>query len=131
MLVGLQVELGQRGDDAGDDAAGRRAGVQAFLQRAQPDSAVGEVGDGSGHLGGGAAEPVERDDDDGVARAGVAQHGVQTRAHPLGGVGQLVGEHPPRVDACGVERRELTLEVLLDGAGCGVAQRAGHEPKVS
>ena len=39
--------------------------------------------------------------------------------------------HPPRVDACSVERRELTVKVLLDGAGCGVAQRAGHESKVS
>ena len=72
-----------------------------------------------------------RDDDDRVARTGVAQHRVQTRAHPLGGVGQLVGEHPPRVDTCSVQCRELTLKVLLDGAGCGVAQRAGHEPKVS
>jgi len=36
-----------------------------------------------------------------------------------------------RVDPGGVERRELTLKVLPGGAGCGVAQRAGHEPKVS
>ena len=79
-------------------------------------SAVGEVGDGSGHLGGRAAEPVQRDHDDRVAGSGVAQHGVQTRARPLGGVGQLVGEHPPRVNARSVQRRELTLEVLLDGA---------------
>ena len=81
-------------------------------------------------LGGRSAEPVERDDDDRVARAGVAQHRVQTRARTLGGVGQLVGEDPPRINARRVQRRELILKVLPDGAGCGVAQRAGHEPKV-
>jgi hypothetical protein len=56
---------------------------------------------------------------------------VQTGADPLGGIGQLVGEHPPRVDARSNQRRELSLKVLPDGADGGVAQRAGHEPKVS
>ncbi len=73
---------------------------------------------------------VEPDNDDRVARAGITQHRVQARARPLGGVGQLVGEHPARVDTRSVQRRELTLKVPLDGAGCGVAQRAGHELKV-
>jgi len=82
-------------------------------------------------LGGRTAEPVERDHDDRVARTRVTQHRVQAGAHPLGRVGQLVGEHASRIDACSIECRELSLKVLPDGAGCGVAQRAGHEAKVS
>ena len=61
----------------------RRGGrVNPFTQSAQYDSLLPEVGDGAGDFGDRATEAVDRDNDDGVAGAGVVEYRRQPGPRP-------------------------------------------------
>ena len=88
-----------------DDQAMVRDGFAAILGVEDDISVVGEAADG--------VEAVERDDDDRVTSAGVAQHRVQPGAGPVGRFGHPVGEHPPGVDALGAHLVPRLLQSLV------------------
>jgi hypothetical protein len=107
----------------GGGGGGGGGGVDLLLQAAEPDSPVGERGDGVDQVTQRAAEPVELPDHQGVAGAELVQDAVQLRAggQRASGAAGFVSEDAV---AAGVsERVDLEVEVLLGGGDAGVTQR--------
>jgi hypothetical protein len=75
----VALELGQCGEDVEHELATRDSGIDRLLQAAEPDTTVGERGDGVDQVAQRAAEPVELPHHQGVAGAELVQDAV-----PLG-----------------------------------------------
>ncbi len=112
-------------------AAFRTVGEAGFAQGPQQDSALTEVGDGAGDFGDRTAQPVDGRNHEGVAGAGVVEHG--RKSGPVGSSqsGEFVGEYPIGVDAGGSEHNELGVEVLAGGADTCIAEDRRHIGTVS
>ena len=106
-----------------DQLARGRGGVDALLQTEEGHAAGLELLDDRQQLRKGAAQPVEADDRQGIAPAGVGQEFGQTRpVHRLARAD--VGEHP---DGSGLlEAQDLTGDVLVSGADTGVSEHVSH-----
>jgi hypothetical protein len=101
----------------------RRGGrVNPFTQSAQYDSLLPEVGDGAGDFGDRATEAVDRDNDDGVAGAGVVEYRRQPGPRRLSRSRQFVGKHPTSFNTGRGER----VDVLAGGADPCVGQDCRH-----
>ena len=109
----------------------RRVRVNPFAQGTQRESTFTKRSDGAGDFGDGASQPVDRGDNYGVAGPGVVEHRSQPRSGCLGRSGELVGEHPRRINAGGDERSALSIEVLAGGADPCVTDYRCHTHTVS
>src|SRR5450759_1146955 len=90
-------ELGQGGEDVEDEPATGRGGVQRLVHAAEADAVAAQVGDQGDQVGQGAGEPVEADNDQGVAGAQVVQTGLELGSFS-GAAGPLLGEYPQAPD---------------------------------
>jgi hypothetical protein len=66
-------ELGEGGEHVEHQAPARGGGVEGFLQRPESHAATAQVRDDRDEVLQGAGEPVERGDDEGVARPQVVE----------------------------------------------------------
>jgi hypothetical protein len=115
-----RFELGQGREDVEDELAARRGGVDRLLEAAEPDTAVGEAGDGVDQVPEGAAEAVEFPHHEGVTGAQLVQdlgEGGAVAASAAGGL----GEHP--VAAGTLQGVDLELGLLVGGGDAGIAEQ--------
>jgi hypothetical protein len=96
-------ELGQGGEHVEDELAAGGGGVDRLLQAAEPDAAVGEVGDGVDQVAQGAAEAIKLPHHEGVAGAQLVEQLGEDRAVGGGAAGGLGEDAVAAGDGEGVD----------------------------
>jgi hypothetical protein len=119
----VAFELGQGGKHVEDELAARSGGIDRLLKAAEPNTAVGQAGDGVDQVAQRPAEPVQFPDDQGVAGAELVQDLLEDRAVGGGAAGGL-SEHS--VAAGRSEGVDLELRVLVSGGDAGIAEQMTH-----
>jgi hypothetical protein len=124
----VALELGQGREDVKDELAARRSGVDRFLEATEPNTAVGQAGDGVDQVPQRAAEAVEFPDDQGIAGPQLVQHLLESGPVGAGAAGGL-GEHP--VAAGTLQGVDLELRLLVGGGDASIAEQVSHDVTVS
>jgi hypothetical protein len=85
----VAFELGQGGEHVEHELAPGGGGVDCLLEAAEPDAAVGQVGDGVDQVAQGAAEAIQLPHHEGVAGAQLVEQLGEGRAVGAGAAGGL------------------------------------------
>jgi hypothetical protein len=116
-------ELGQGREHVEHELAAGGGGVDCLLEAAEPDAALGQVGDGVDQVAQGAAEAIQLPHHEGVAGAQLVEQLGEGGAVGAGAAGGL-GEDP--VAAGVLEGVDLELGVLVGGGDAGIAKQMSH-----
>jgi hypothetical protein len=120
----VAFELGQGCEHVEHQLAARGGGVDRLLEAAEPDPAVGQLGDGVDQVAQGAAEAVQFPDDQGVTGPQLVQDLGEGEAVGAGTAGGL-DKHA--VAAGALEGVNLELGLLVGGGDAGIAEQMSHD----